>query len=568
MLGLIRLFLCATLLGFSPAVSLAQEENAGTRLLEEERRRKELEELERSRAGQEIKTPEPKGPVAEVSCFPIDNIALTGVETLKPRHFKKVLAEFSNQCLGQVSIGNLLQRISAIYADKGYITTRAYVPAQDISSRTLKIEVLEGKVEAFVYQQVGKDGEKKPGKSRKIKSAFPIRADDVFQLRDVEHGLEQMNRLRSTQAGANLVAGQGSGTSQIVITEQKNDTIRGTIGFDNRGDEATGRTQIRLGFEADDLLRLNDSYSLSYSGSENSNALTFSTSIPYRKWLFSFSGSYSESLSPVSELADLFTQTATVNLTAERLLYRNARSKYFAYATASSYWNERFINIAALTPQHRSSFSLGFKNEHRLEKAVISADTSIAVGAKFLNADWDPDVLVADAPRAEFAKLETRVTYLRPIANVWQFSSTLSGQITDKSLFSNEQISIGGWETVRGYSGFSVSGDSGAYLRNELSFHTQPFDSRPLGEAFEKSNIWNPLKNAHGGLRTFMFADVGYVRSNTTDTSTTLASFGGGFSMQLGATTINGTLAAPLLAENGQRVGHLQGFVGLTVKAF
>ena len=187
-----------------------QESDPGERLLEQQIRREQLEGLAGSQAGQEIKTPDVAGVVEEQVCFPIDIIHLTGVSVFKDGHFDTLLAEFAGQCLGQVSIGNLLQGISGIYADKGYITTRAYVPAQDIASRELTVEVLEGKVEAFIYQQVDKDGNPRPGKPRKLKSAMPLQAGDVFQLRDLEHGLEQMNRLRSSQVKSLAPAGLSS----------------------------------------------------------------------------------------------------------------------------------------------------------------------------------------------------------------------------------------------------------------------------------------------------------------------------------------------------------------------
>ena len=557
---------CLSVCNFAPAH--AQEQDAGQRLLEEQQRQKRLEELARNRAGQEITTPDIKGVVHETPCFPIDKISLKGVTVFKEATFAKLTAEFAGQCIGQVSIGNLLGRISAAYADKGYITTRAYVPAQDISNRQLTIEVLEGRVEAFVYQQVDKDGKPKPGKPRKIKSAFPTRAGDVFQLRDVEHGLEQINRLRSSQANANLTAGQAPGTSQIVITEQKADPIRGTFGIDTKGDAVTGETQIRLGVEADDLFRLNDTWSFSYSGARQSNALAFSGSIPYRKWLFSMSGSYSESLSPVTATSDLFTQAANVNFSAERLMYRNARSKYIGYVTAKSYWNDRYVNIAALTPQHRSGLSFGLRHEHRLEKAVISADTSISIGSKFLSADWDATNLPAGSPRTDFEKLGTRLTYIRPLKKNRQLSVALTGQLSTAPLFSNEQISIGGWETVRGYSGHSFSGDSGAYIRNELSFPTEQLDIRKWGKPLTGKKMWNPFKRAQGGIRSFAFVDAGYVHARALDQSSTLMSAGFGVSAQLGLATLNGALAIPLLDRNGQKAGSPQAYLGLTIKLF
>ena len=430
------------------------------------------------------------------------------------------------------------------------------------------MKFLEGRVEAFIYQQLDPEGQAKAGKPRKIRAAIPLQAGDVFQLRDLEHGLEQMNRLRSSQVNANLVAGEAPGTSRIAISEQKADPVQGVLGVDSRGDESTGQTQVSLSIEADDILRLNDTYSLSYSGSRNSNALAFSMSVPFRRWLFSSSGSYSESLSPVSENSDLFSQTASLNLTAERLLYRDARSKYFLYIGGHGYWNDRFINIAALTPQYRTALSFGLRHEHRLEKAVIAANTSVTQGHSLFGGDEDIFPVVQGAPRISFKKIETRVTYIRPFQNGRQLTATLTGQLANRPLFSNQQISIGGWETVRGYAGHSFSGDSGAYLRTELSFPSQALDFRALGKPFESAGLWNPVKNAQGGFRPFVFVDAGSVNARATKQSSTLFSTGFGFSTQVGRATLNGALAVPLKTGNGQADGHFQAYLGLSVKLF
>ncbi len=551
-----------------PNPGIAQDRDPGERLLDETLRQRELERLSEGVAGQQIATPDPQGPVAETPCFAIDEITLTGTSVFGPKRFQPIFEAFSGQCLGQVSINNLLARITALYADAGYITTRAYIPAQDISTGRLKVEVLEGRIEAYIYQQTDAEGQARPGVPRKLKMAMPQQPGDVFQLRDLEHGLEQMNRLRSSQANANLVAGQGPGTSRIAITETKSDTIRGSFGLNNRGSETTGTTQVSFGLEADDLLRLNDTWSLSYSGSRNTNALALAVSVPYRKWLISASGSYSEEFTPLTAASDLFTQSATASLTAERLLYRGARSKLYGYGTISSYWNKRYINIVALSPQHRSAARFGLRQEHRLEKAVIAADTSLSIGSTFLGADWDGPGLPAGSPRADFTKLSARLTYLRPFESGKQLNATLVGQYSARPLYSNEQLSIGGWDSVRGYSGFAVSGDSGAYLRTELSFPAFAWDARRWGKPFEARPKLNPFRQATGGMRPFVFLDGGYVFAHSTGQEARMASTGFGFSAQLGKTTLNGALAIPLVDQNGQNAGDIQAYLGLTVKLF
>ncbi len=551
-----------------PGTGHSQEQNAGRRILEEQQRRERFEELERAQTGQQITTPKASGVVRETPCFPIDVIKLSGVTILKGAVMDNIVAEFSGKCIGQQSIGNLIQRISAAYADRGYITTRAYIPAQDISTRELKIDVVEGRIEAFVYRQVDKNGSPKEARARKLKFAFPARAGDVLQLRDIEHGLEQINRLASSQANANLSAGEELGTSRVMITEQKVNTVRGTIGIDNRGTKESGRTQIRFGLEADDLLRINDTVAFSYSGSEQGNAFAMSSSVPFRKWLFSGSASYSDSLSNLSSTSDLFTQTASFNLRAERLVFRDARSKYYAYGALSSYWNERFVNISALTPQHRSVYRLGVRQEHRFEKAIIVTDTSLSFGTGFFGADGDPSTPVSGAPRARYKKFEARIDYFRPFKNGDQFSLSFSGQVADRILFSNEQLFIGGWNSVRGYNGFNVAGENGFFARSEYRFKSGLLDIRKWGRPVGGKTWLNPLKNATGGSSAFVFADFGHVYSRATKDKSKMFSVGVGTTLRIGKTTLRGVLAVPLRKEAGQKAGEVQAMMALTVDLF
>lgn len=557
----------AIVLSFVAVPSISQESDPGARLLEETRRQREMEALAQNAANQEIKTPKPKGPVAETPCFPIDEIRISGASIFGDHDFAPILADFSAQCLGQVSIGNLLARVSGLYADAGYITTRAYVPAQDISGRELTIAILEGRIEAYVYQQQDSDGSARPGPSRKIGFALPQKPGDVFQLRDLEHGLEQMNRLRSSSVNANLTAGEAPGTSRVVITEKKKDPIRGSIGMNFRKHDGRTSAQVSLAVEADDLLNLNDQWTLSYSGGQDSNALALGVSIPYRKWLFSLNGSYSEELSVVTATSDLFSQTGNMSLMAERLLARNARSKYFAYGTISSYWNDRYINITALTPQHRSALQFGLRQEHRLEKSVVSADISLTFGTGLFGSDKDSSTLPPGSPRTKFAKLKSRLTYIRPLPKERQLSVSVVGQLANKPLYGNEQISIGGWETVRGYAGQSVAGDNGMYVRSEISFPTKPLDLRDWGRSLGKTRM-NPFRNASGGHRQFLFLDAGHVYARADGRSAAMFSAGFGISAKVGNTSVNGTIAFPISNAGGRKKGQAQVYLGITAKTF
>ncbi|MGV8213579.1 POTRA domain-containing protein [Pseudomonas aeruginosa] len=52
-----------------------------------------------------------------------------------------LLAPYQGRCLGVGQLNALLKAVTDHYLDRGYVTTRAYLPQQDLASGTLRIIV-------------------------------------------------------------------------------------------------------------------------------------------------------------------------------------------------------------------------------------------------------------------------------------------------------------------------------------------------------------------------------------------------------------------------------------------
>lgn len=543
-------------------------QDPGARFLDERKRERDLERLKNAQPGQKIVVAAPIRVEREAVCFPINTIRLRGVTVLDGNELSGLIEAYKDTCMGQNAIGALLQLINKTYVEAGYITTRAYVPQQDLKDGELIIDVIEGKIEGFVYRVVDKDGKIEAGKPRKISSAFPTKPGDVFQLRKIEQGLDQINRLASSQATVDLLPGSQPGTSLVVVTERKIDLYRGTVAYDNKGSDSTGIDRYRLSFEADDVLSLNEFYSVSYLGTQNTNVVAYNYSIPYGYWTFSSSGSYSESLSGVTATSDLFNQTGSASVQLERLLSRDATQKTYAYVNAGYYWNSRFINVAQLTPQNRTAISGGIRSEYYLENGVFSVDLGMTHGVPFFGADGDLPVLAPDTPRAEFEKFDYSLSYLHRFKNGSRLSSSLFGQWSDDSLFSNEQLTIGGWDSVRGFHGDEASGEQGFTSRNELSFQF-PEMSNVDPAIKPKSDGWSKFYNENiRAFSPYLFVDVGYVRNLALQDTSTMIGAGLGIRGSLRRASIDAALAFPLTQHNLTQPGDIQGLVNVSFKLY
>ncbi|WP_164711245.1 ShlB/FhaC/HecB family hemolysin secretion/activation protein, partial [Pseudomonas viridiflava] len=93
------------------------------------------------------------------------------------------------------------------YIEKGLVTTRAYLPQQDLSKGDLQVLVIEGKLENL-------RGAADSGLSaRELAMTFPGQEGTMVNLREIEQMVDQLNRLPSNQTQMELTPGKAVGGS-------------------------------------------------------------------------------------------------------------------------------------------------------------------------------------------------------------------------------------------------------------------------------------------------------------------------------------------------------------------
>ena len=213
-------------------------------------------------------------------------------------------------CLGIEGLNTLLEQVTLAYVDAGYIAARAYLPEQDLSDGSLTIAVIEGRVSEVVLRENGD-----PAMSRAT-TAFPNTVGRPVELRRLEQGLAQINRLPSSNATSQISPGAEVGDSIIDVNVAQTRPWRANVTVDNRGASSTGENNFGLTFGYDDLLGLNDQWILSYQRSMNpsplafgpdtpvGNAYSLAGSLPYGFWTFGISLSASDYVIDIPGLTD------------------------------------------------------------------------------------------------------------------------------------------------------------------------------------------------------------------------------------------------------------------------
>ena len=453
----------------------------GARILREqeqyERQRRGSEALKRQRPGGEapmLIPPSGDEDQRDSRCVDVGSLMLTGATRLSEAELADVRQAVVGKCVTSTMINGVLAKLTNLYAARGYITTRAYVPPQDVAEGVLRIVVLEGLVARIDVRPPG---------SASAATAFPGLTGAILNLRDFEQGIDQINRLSSNSARIDIRPGSSPGDSIVVVNNEARKRWSGYASLDNSGSEATGRYQGSVSLGLDDLVGINDGLSLSHRqsigedrGSKMSRSDGFSVSVPYGYWLgtlsytdFSYRTLVRGQVTSFVSKGD--SQTALFRL--DRVAYRDQSDKLTVSATLARKENHNYIADLLIATSSRvlSVLDLDVNLSRVSDGRLISLDAGVSRGVPVLGGMSDPAHSADSAPRAEFTKFKFGLGVFgsdRLGGRDFNWSSSLNAQHAAEVLFPGEQILVTGPYAVRGFTRASLAGDSGYYWRNEI----------------------------------------------------------------------------------------------------
>lgn len=428
--------------------------------------------------------PAPLAPGADERCFEVLHIRLEGASLLGEADRLALLHPFEGQCLGSGQLNALLKAITDHYIGRGYITTRAYLPQQDLADGELQVIVIEGRLEGLDSSALASE--------RELAMAFPGQAGEALNLRELEQLIDQLGRLPSRQARLELVPGEQVGGSRVRLEGQRDKAWRVSLARHNDGQLSTGEHQWGLGLDWDSPLGLADQLSLRASRDavsdyyRHSESQSLNYNLPYGWWNFnySYSQSYYRTESEANGFAfDTDGDSTTHALRAERVLHRDSLSKTAINLGVSHLRSNNFIlgNLIDASSQRLSEAQLGFNHGRRIGTAFVNVDVGWQHGTGAFDAQRHGDPQDGE-PVARYHKYSLTLSYLQPF-QLWgesfSFDSLVNGQRSEDVLFSSQRISVGGLSSVRGFKEQSISGDSGGYWRNQLRWR-KPVAWEPL----------------------------------------------------------------------------------------
>ncbi|SCK08647.1 hemolysin activation/secretion protein [Variovorax sp. HW608] len=455
---------------------------------QQERLREEQEralQQQAPRGGADLRSMQPQVTVPDlgVPCRDIREIRIHGADLLPDYVRREVVQDNAGRCLAAKDLEAILATLTKSYIDRGYITTRAYLPAQDLRTGVLEITVIEGTIERFDLQQSGRNAKVS------IPGAFPARPGDRLNLRDLEQGIDQINSLTSNSATLDVQPGTQPGQSVVVVHNQSTLPVSLFATYDNLGTPATGRDNASATLSFDSLLGLNEliaitrRQSVPHDSEHNSDNTALRAVVPYGYNTFSLDVSESNYVNtlalPSGNKLTSSGTTSTQSLGADRVIFRDQASRFSLGTRLTAQDTRNFLGGEFLDVSSRklTTLDLGGTGFTQAAGGIVNGRLAYVRGLRILGALEDPAYLPGDKPHAQFGKFTLDLGFNRRFEAGSQpllWSSQFSGQYANDTLYGSQQILIGGASSVRGSMVNTLSGDNGWFWRNDVSlpWHT------------------------------------------------------------------------------------------------
>ncbi|WP_019220353.1 ShlB/FhaC/HecB family hemolysin secretion/activation protein [Bartonella senegalensis] len=449
------------------------------------------------------------------ACFAIHRIVVDGAHHIKKRTIAKVTDPYVGKCLGLADIQLLVKQLTKVYLDKGYVTARFYIPDQDIkNSKILKFVVVEGKLSEIYY-----NGSPASPYNHVVWSAFPGLKGHILNMRDIEQGLDQINRLVSAHAKSELLPGSEDGSTIVNISNQPGKAFKVSVSHDNLGQSSTGYARYKAGLKLENILGINDAWDFGYQRSQtdywggskqegHSNNISASVSMPYGYWTFSLNGTVYNYQSIIhGNFTDIETtgDSSELHASTSRVLHRDGLSLTtlnvgLSYKRTNNYLLGNKIEVGS---RQYSVANFGISHSRQMLGGTWTFDVSYLQGLPLFHAVKKYEPGAGDA-EPQFAKFTGTISAMTPFqVGEWHFilSNLLSGQYSPHNLLGAEQISLGGASNVRGTRESLLFGNNGFFTRNDLSLRTIAWSNKAT------------LKKVLGELRPYVGLDYGRIFS-------------------------------------------------------
>ena len=397
---------------------------------------------------------------------------IVGNRVLSPTEIDLAVQPYLFRPISFIELLEVQTAITQLYIDKGYITSGAFIPPQIIEDRTIKIEIVEGTVEAIKISGLNRL------KESYIRSRLALATTPALNQDKLLNAIQllQLDPLIANLS-AELSEGVNPGSSFLEVDIEEADSTEINLSIDNYRSPSVGTIRRQIELKQQNLLGWGDNFHVAYINTDGSDSLdnlsyTFPINPNNGEIEVVHSRTYSEIIEPPFDELNIETNIHRYDFTYRQPLLQTPK-RLVTIGSTFSYKNSENTLMGSPFPLSRGAdkegktkiSALRFFQEYstRDQQQVFAARSEFSIGIDAFDATINDNL-----PDSKFLIWRGQAQYFRLLTSKINLLLKLNVQLANDSLVALEQFSAGGGLSVRGYRQDILLGDNGVFFTAEI----------------------------------------------------------------------------------------------------
>lgn len=376
--------------------------------------------------------------------------------------------------------------ITDYYVSKGYVTSGAFIPAdQIVEEGTVTIAIIEGRLANVNIEGLQRINPGYIVSRINIASGPPLNLNDILealQLLQIDPLIENLS--------AELVATPNAGENNLNLVVQEAQTFTLDVDLNNSQIPLVGTIQANAVLAENNLLGIGDRLSFRYGVTSGSDTLNVDYSIPVNpyngKLRLGYETSSNKAVTFPFNLIGLRSNSEQWRIGFSQPVVQTISDEISLGIAVAHSFNQTSISPPGL-PQENFPILPGANRDgvtrtstllfsqdwiHRTTQQVIGLRSQFGIGTNWFNAT----VNSGDVPDSNFFTWQGQFQWVQRFNNENLLIVRSAAQLADRPLLPRQQFGIGGPTSVRGYQTDQTLTDNGFWLSLEAQF---PFMTIP-----------------------------------------------------------------------------------------
>ncbi|MEL7008115.1 MAG: ShlB/FhaC/HecB family hemolysin secretion/activation protein [Cyanobacteria bacterium J06588_4] len=429
----------------------------------------------------------------------VKDFNVVGSSIFTEQELNQAVKSYRNRPLTLSELFQARSTITKLYTDKGYVSSGAYIPPQELANGTVQIAVLEGKLEEINVSGTEHLSEDYVASRIETAAGKPINVDSLL-------GALQLLRLDPLidNVSAELSAGIRPGTSLLDIKIQEADVFNISTSLNNSRSPSVGTNQRAIGINHGNLFGFGDSFNFEYANTNGSNAIDLAYGVPVNSKNGTIKAAFGTNSNDVIEdpfsAIDIESKSRYYELSLRQPLLLRPTQEFALGMSFTRTESETFLFDESFQLSRGanedgetriSAVRLFQEFVNRNDKEVLAFRSQFSLGVDALNSTINDD----GEPDSTFVSWRGQSQWVRRLREDFLFLLRGDAQFSGGSLVPLEQFRIGGVNSARGYRQDLSLGDNGLFASAELRIPVlrfQRFDGLiQVAPFFDVGTVWN-----------------------------------------------------------------------------